>query len=78
MTGTIGEVLADSGVVSVSDDSVLGQPCRGLAYDSRQVRDGYLFFAFVGAIVDGRNFAMGATKSGATAVVSEAPRPEAR
>ena len=76
MTGTIRDILAGSGIVSVSDETVLGKPCEGLAYDSRHVRNGYLFFAFVGAILDGRKFAIAATESGAAAVVSEAPRPE--
>ncbi len=76
MTGTIGDVLADSGILTTSDDSVLAQPCAGLAYDSRQVRDGYLFFAFVGAVLDGRKFARAAIKSGAVAVVSDATRPD--
>lgn len=76
MTASIGDVLADSGILSTSDATVLEQPCAGLAYDSRQVRNGYLFFAFVGAVLDGRKFATAAMNSGATAVVSEVPRPD--
>jgi UDP-N-acetylmuramoyl-L-alanyl-D-glutamate--2,6-diaminopimelate ligase len=70
------DVLATGGVVWVSDPSVLGQPCRKLAYDSRQVTPGTLFFAFVGAVQDGRVYAPKAMDSGAVAVVSDAPRPD--
>ncbi len=44
---------------------------RGLAYDSRRVEEGFLFFAFPGSKADGREFAPAALKQGAVAVVSE-------
>src|SRR5579872_6823374 len=47
-----------------------------LAYDSRRVKKGALFFAFPGARADGRSFAEQAVKAGAIAVVSELPAPE--
>src|SRR5580698_864135 len=47
----------------------------GLAYDSRRVRKGWLFFAFPGARADGRSFAEQAVNAGAVAVVSELPAP---
>ena len=46
---------------------------RGLAYDSRKVEPGYLFFAFAGARADGANYAAGAFAKGALAVVSDRP-----
>ena len=49
----------------------------GLDYDSRRVRSGYLFFAFPGAKLDGREFALDAVSRGAVAVVSESPAPPA-
>jgi UDP-N-acetylmuramoyl-L-alanyl-D-glutamate--2,6-diaminopimelate ligase len=49
---------------------------RGLAYDSRQVGPGYVFFAFPGAKADGREFARAAVDKGAVAIVSELPRPD--
>lgn len=76
MTISIGDVLAASGILSTSDATVLEQTCAGLAYDSRQVRNGYLFFAFIGAVMDGRKFAASAMSNGAVAVVSEAARPD--
>jgi UDP-N-acetylmuramoyl-L-alanyl-D-glutamate--2,6-diaminopimelate ligase len=47
----------------------------GLAYDSRKVGPGYLFFAFAGAKVDGAQFATAAVARGAIAVVGDRPRP---
>jgi len=47
----------------------------GLAYDSRKVGPGFLFFAFAGAKTDGAQFASAAVTKGAVAVVSERSRP---
>jgi UDP-N-acetylmuramoyl-L-alanyl-D-glutamate--2,6-diaminopimelate ligase len=47
----------------------------GLAYDSRRVNPGDLFFAFPGAHADGRRFAQDALARGAVAVVAESPAP---
>jgi len=46
---------------------------RGLAYDSRKVEAGYLFFAFSGSKVDGAQYANAALQKGALAVVSDRP-----
>jgi len=46
----------------------------GLAYDSRKVEKGFLFFAFPGSRLDGTRFARDAMARGARAVVSESPR----
>ena len=43
----------------------------GLAYDSRAVRPGYLFFALPGTHADGRSFIAAAIAAGATAVIHE-------
>ncbi len=48
----------------------------GLAYDSRQVGSGQLFWALPGAKVDGRVFAQQAVQKGAAGVVSESPAPQ--
>jgi UDP-N-acetylmuramoyl-L-alanyl-D-glutamate--2,6-diaminopimelate ligase len=42
-------------------------PIEGLAYDSRQVTAGYLFFAVPGVHVDGHDFATDAIARGAVA-----------
>lgn len=46
---------------------------RGLAYDSRKVEPGFLFFAFAGAKTDGARYAAAAQERGALAVVSDRP-----
>jgi UDP-N-acetylmuramoyl-L-alanyl-D-glutamate--2,6-diaminopimelate ligase len=48
----------------------------GLAYDSRRVNPGELFFAFPGAHADGRGFAQDALARGAVAVVAQSAAPE--
>jgi UDP-N-acetylmuramoyl-L-alanyl-D-glutamate--2,6-diaminopimelate ligase len=49
----------------------LNQPITGLAYDSRAVRKGHIFFAVPGARLDGHDFALQALERGAAAVVLE-------
>jgi UDP-N-acetylmuramoyl-L-alanyl-D-glutamate--2,6-diaminopimelate ligase len=55
--------------------NLLAADVLGLAYDSRKVEPGYLFFAFPGAKTDGGQFANAALQKGALAVVSDRPRP---
>ncbi len=50
----------------------------GLAYDSRLVADGHLFFAVPGEHVDGHDFVVGAAVAGALAAVVERELPEVR
>jgi UDP-N-acetylmuramoyl-L-alanyl-D-glutamate--2,6-diaminopimelate ligase len=47
----------------------------GLAYDSRKVEPGFLFFAFSGTKTDGAVYANQALTKGAVAIVSDRPRP---
>lgn len=47
----------------------------GLAYDSRKVEPGFLFFAFSGAKTDGAVYANQALSKGAIAIVADRPRP---
>ena len=72
---TLRELLAGATPVS-PPESVADAEVRGLEYDSRKVEPGYVFFAFPGARVDGREFAAQAVAKGAIAVVSELPQPE--
>jgi UDP-N-acetylmuramoyl-L-alanyl-D-glutamate--2,6-diaminopimelate ligase len=46
---------------------------RGLAYDSRSVEDGFLFFCVPGTRTDGHEFAPAAVGAGAAALVVERP-----
>lgn len=48
---------------------------RGLAYNSREVRPGTLFFAIQGEKADGHTYIPQALKQGAAAVVSQRPAP---
>ncbi len=68
---TVHELLHGAEIVSASSPETLQLPVRGLAYDSRQVAPGYLFFAFAGSKVDGGRFANDALARGAAAVVYE-------
>ena len=44
---------------------------KGIAYDSRKVKNGYLFFALTGTFLDGHNFIKNAIKNGALFVIGE-------
>src|SRR3954447_1335519 len=66
------ELLRASGLAA----ELRGEPTveiRGLAYDSRQVSDGTLFFCFPGEKTDGHDFAAKAVEAGAAALVVERP-----
>src|SRR5277367_319097 len=72
---TLGELLAEIPVLSEVTPELAQKQVTGLEYDSRRVAPGYLFFAFPGARVDGREFAAQAVAKGAVAVVSELAPP---
>ncbi len=67
-------VLAGVPLLSNAPPELLDSDVRGLAYDSRKVESGYLFFAFPGAKTDGAQFANSALEKGALAIVSDRPR----
>src|SRR4051794_26134267 len=71
----LAEVLAGVSLLSPVPERIIAADVDGIAYDSRKVGPGFLFFAFPGAKVDGRRFAVQATAHGAVAVVSEQPPP---
>lgn len=52
------------------------QEIKGLSYDSRKIRAGYLFAAIKGLRLDGHDFAEEAVQNGAVAVLLERPLPE--
>ena len=62
---------AVSGAAVVGPDSVAP---LGLAYDSREVRPGFLFVAVPGERFDGHDFVAGAVETGASSVVIQADR----
>ena len=71
----IREVLSGVGLRAPVPEGIEDAEVAGLEYDSRKVGRGYLFFAFPGAKVDGRVFAVQAIEKGAVAVVSELEPP---
>ena len=72
---TLSEVLAGVPLRSELPAPLARTAVAGLEYDSRRVQQGFLFFAFPGAHVDGREFARQAADKGAVAVVSELSAP---
>lgn len=64
--GALTDVIAPERVIGIPVGEV-----TGLAYDSRNVRAGTLFFAVPGVHVDGHDYAAVAVKDGAIGVVSE-------
>ena len=63
------QLLAGADVIEITGDPEV--EITGLAYDSRQAREGSLFFAYAGSTVDGHAYAAAAVQAGATAVVCE-------
>lgn len=53
----------------------LGHEIGGLAFDSRKVQPGDVFFALAGSRTDGALYAAKAAEAGAKAIVGEGPRP---
>jgi UDP-N-acetylmuramoyl-L-alanyl-D-glutamate--2,6-diaminopimelate ligase len=72
---TASELLAEVPLLTELPLPLAQTEIKGLDYDSRRVAPGYLFFAFPGAHVDGREFAAQAIAKGAIAIVSELPAP---
>ncbi len=66
-------VLEGVPLISKIPPALMSAEVRGLAYDSRKVEPGYLFFAFAGAKTDGAQFANAAIQKGALAIVSDRP-----
>ena len=72
----LAEVLAGVRLKQPLGEELATIGIEGLAYDSRRVKTGGLFFAFPGARTDGRIFAEQAVKAGAVAVASELLAPQ--
>jgi UDP-N-acetylmuramoyl-L-alanyl-D-glutamate--2,6-diaminopimelate ligase len=63
----LGDILG--GVEILGRRGPASAPIEGLAYDSREVRPGFLFFALPGLHADGRRFVPAAIAAGARAVI---------
>jgi len=68
---TLGETLSGVALKQAIAPELAAVPVAGLAYDSRRVEAGFLFFAFPGSRADGRAFARDAIARGAVAVAGE-------
>ena len=73
---TVEQVLRNSALLQPISAALGSTLVTGLEYDSRRVAPGVLFFAFPGARVDGREFALDAISRGAVAVVSDLESPQ--
>ncbi len=71
MTKRLHEILPHGSAISIVGDSGVG--IDGLAYDSRDVRPGWLFFALPGLHTDGHDHIDAAVVAGAVAVMHEKP-----
>ena len=71
----LGEIMAGVRLREPLSPELAQIAVTGLAYDSRRVAQGTLFFAFPGSKADGRQFAADAVAKGAVAIVSESPAP---
>ncbi len=71
----LSHVLDGVPILRGANSGLLGGDVTGIAYDSRKVEPGYLFFAFSGAKTDGAQFANAAVQKGALAIVSDRPTP---
>ena len=73
---TIRQILDGAPLAAPLPETLAEAPVAGLEYDSRRVKPGALFFAFLGAKLDARRFAPQALANGAIAVVCDAPPVE--
>jgi UDP-N-acetylmuramoyl-L-alanyl-D-glutamate--2,6-diaminopimelate ligase len=73
----LGKILPGDRLTQTMAPDLAAMDVGGLAYDSRQVAPGDLFFAFPGSRADGRQFAEDALARGAVAIAAESePPPE--
>lgn len=69
-------LLKAAGCRPILDPVARSLDVLGLDYDSRRIQPGWLFFAFPGRRVDGRDFARQALERGAVGIVSGSGPPE--
>ena len=73
----LADLMEGVSLISAVPKSVADAEISGLAYDSRKVQPGFLFFAFPAAKPMAGSSPRKALDKGAVAVVSEAPAPRA-
>lgn len=79
----LGEILSDEFAIKVAGESanpeelaiekIKDSDIAGVAFDSREVRGGYVFVAIKGVKTDGHLFIESAVEKGASAVICETP-----
>jgi UDP-N-acetylmuramoyl-L-alanyl-D-glutamate--2,6-diaminopimelate ligase len=67
----LGELLKDCDYIKTFLERLMDLDISGVAYDSRRVKDGYLFVAVAGERFDGHDFIEDAVNKGAVAIVGE-------
>jgi len=72
---TLRELLAGISTTSAISSAEAERKITGIAYNSRQVAQGSAFFAIRGEATDGNLYVFDAAARGATAIISELPRP---
>src|SRR5579863_6037041 len=72
---TLRELLAGISTSAPISAAEAERKISGVAYNSRQVQQGSAFFAIRGETTDGNLFVFDAAARGATAIISELPRP---
>jgi UDP-N-acetylmuramoyl-L-alanyl-D-glutamate--2,6-diaminopimelate ligase len=70
----LAEIIKGIETLKISGDA--GIDITGLAYDSRKVKKGHLFFALTGEHTDGHGFIRQAVERGAAAIVYERPEKD--
>ncbi|MDX9898563.1 MAG: UDP-N-acetylmuramoyl-L-alanyl-D-glutamate--2,6-diaminopimelate ligase [Spirochaetia bacterium] len=71
MTRKLGDIVSPSLVVSTLGSIDIA--VSGLAYDSRDIRPGFVFFALPGLHADGQAFIAAAIQAGAVAIIHDRP-----
>ncbi|MBO4343528.1 MAG: UDP-N-acetylmuramoyl-L-alanyl-D-glutamate--2,6-diaminopimelate ligase [Clostridia bacterium] len=61
-------LIKDFGELALDKKIRTDSEIKGIAYDSRKVKDGYAFTAAKGAVTDGHDYIDGAVKNGASAI----------
>ncbi|HEY4839363.1 MAG TPA: Mur ligase family protein, partial [Candidatus Acidoferrales bacterium] len=72
---TVRELLAGISTTAPISSAEAERKVSGISYNSRQVTQGSAFFAIRGEATDGNLYVFDAAARGATAIISELPRP---
>src|SRR5690554_2091735 len=65
------EMLKEIHIKNIQGNSLLDEGITGITYNSKDVREGYLFIAIQGYKTDGHNYISEAIKNGAKVILGE-------